>query len=232
MTSTSASRSKIPKLCPRCGAFYQDLSSQTCPQCFARLEVLSDDDAIALIAEQEKRASDPEILRLKAADDEQFREQSFGACFGVALILLATVIIAAIFIISAAHRQARYTAADSHSVSVTQPSSGLPADFDTIIPRKLAGSMRSEEDVDQTLPGTNIAIYHATYTSGDQVFALTSMQATSSHTATLTFAASFAAKQHAPPYLQQEVRTAVAQYSVIGPRNDSLHADVAALSGH
>ena len=211
-------RSPVPKICPRCGAFYQDLASHTCPQCFAKLDLLSDADAAELIAQQEQRARDPEYARLKGAEDEQFKEQSFGACLAVVLVGIA-VLVAAIVLLVVASRRPTPRLVDS---SVSAPRTAglqavLPSDFDIVIPRDLADAVRVSYDAAIALPGTTDLVYHGVYSDGAQVYAVTDPTVTDDQLATLQFAASIAAVQDPPPTILQEVVTSKAHYVVVGP---------------
>ena len=94
------------KVCPRCGAQYQNLKSTTCPQCFAVLVPVDDETAQELTAARREVEESQEFQEVKAADDERFSEQSFGACLGVVVITLVTVILAIVLIVLAAqHRR-------------------------------------------------------------------------------------------------------------------------------
>ena len=95
------------RFCPRCGAFYNNLKSRTCPQCFSRLEVLGDDAAESLSAAIAAHTSDPEAVAAKQAEDERYREQSFGGCLGIAIIGLLTVILSVAIVTAALHMRAR-----------------------------------------------------------------------------------------------------------------------------
>jgi len=92
------------KVCPRCGAQYQNLKSTTCPECFAVLVPVDDATAEELAAARREVVESPEFQEVKAADDERFKEQSFGACLGVVVITLVTLILAIVLIVLAARR--------------------------------------------------------------------------------------------------------------------------------
>ena len=81
------------KVCPRCGAQYQNLKSVTCPSCFAVLVAVDDQTAEELSAARAEVEQTPEFQQVKAEDDEKFREQSFGACLGVVVITVVTLIL-------------------------------------------------------------------------------------------------------------------------------------------
>lgn len=124
------------KFCPRCGAFYSDVRSRTCPQCFAPLEALSDEAAETLTAEQDARSRDPEALALKLADDDKFKQQAFGGCLGIAAVVLVTLVLAIVIVVGAHRRSAPspiHNARTASSASVVR------------LPASLAGSPRSAE---------------------------------------------------------------------------------------
>ena len=97
------------KVCPRCGSQYENFKSTTCPQCFAILVAVDEETAAEMTAARADVERSPEFQETKRADDERFRQQSFGACLGIAALTLATLIIAAALLVSAAHRRTAQT---------------------------------------------------------------------------------------------------------------------------
>jgi hypothetical protein len=167
------------KVCPRCGALYQNLKSVTCPQCFAVLEPVDDATAEELAAARAEVEQTPEFQEAKAADNERFKEQSFGACLGVFAITVATLVFAVILIVSAAHRH-HPPAPNSGGVRVglgpvPDPLTTLPvaaAGLDEVMPPQLSSALgeltRTASDQDLILPGTLTHIDHAIYAANDQ----------------------------------------------------------------
>ena len=235
-TPSSAARIPAPKLCPRCGAFYQDIASQTCPQCFAKLAPLNERDASALIAQQDERALDPEFLKLKQADDEKFREQSFGACLGVGLVLTLMVVVSVVFVVVAAHRRsgtapiAMTTRRYEAQVRSLQSPGAQPADFDRFVPLRLADANRVTADSDLALPGGAAPIYHGQYANGCQVYGVPGRLPSDEQLGALRLAAAFVAEQQKPALIEQEVATAKAQYIVIGPDEPTVRGAADALA--
>jgi hypothetical protein len=220
-------RVTVPKICPRCGAFYQDLTSHTCPQCFAKLDLISDADAEELIAAQERRAAEPEYVALKIAEDETFKEQSFGACFGVAAVALAVIAASVALCVIAVGRErlVSNTAPGPASQSATASpvySGPLPPDFDEIVAPTIGSAHRRSADVSLALPGTITRIYHGVYDNGVQVFAIDNPRATDDQIAMLQFAGAVAAQQHMPALQEQELTTTKAQYVVVGPNERDM----------
>ena len=161
------------KFCPRCGAFYNDLKSKTCPQCFAPLEILTEDVAESLTAEQESRLSDPELAARKLAEDEKFKEQSFGGCLGIATIFLLTLILSVV-IISAAFRHpfsVRSTTSGSRASAVSTTPAVQPGDV--YLPAKL-GSNKRLFSLTPNRFGANgsYPVYMASYSDGIDVYAV------------------------------------------------------------
>ncbi len=159
------------KACPRCGALYQDLKSTTCPQCFARLILVDEQTAKELAQARAEIEASPEFQEAKAEDDERFREQSFGACLGVAVIVLLTAIVSIALVVHAYHR---YGAAKpmTRQVIAGRPvssSSALPAlpvaaaTTEEVLPPTIGPFARKQLEADVTLPGTLTPIDHALY---------------------------------------------------------------------
>ncbi len=159
------------KVCPRCGALYQTLKSSTCPQCFAPLVIVDEETAAELINARAEIESSPEYQAAEAADNEEFREQSFQAVFGVALVALVTIIFIVVLIGFARHRQARISQVRPASVSRTSPASSdilsmLPvaaASLDEVLPAQVGTYQRLVSDQEIVLPGTFIHLDHARY---------------------------------------------------------------------
>ena len=93
------------KVCPRCGCQYENFKSTTCPQCFAILVAVDEATAGELAAARAEVERSDEFKETKLADDERFRQQSFGACLGIAGLTLVTLIVAVVLLVSAAHRK-------------------------------------------------------------------------------------------------------------------------------
>ena len=167
------------KVCPRCGAQYASLKSATCPTCFAKLVTVDDETARELAAARAEVENSEEFQETKEADDEQFRQQSFGACLGVVGITLVTLIVAVILIVAAYHRYGSHAANAPINAAIAK---GSPTDPLTELPvngAKLADVMppllgpdnsetfrRLEMDQDIVLSGTLTPIYHANYLRG------------------------------------------------------------------
>ena len=158
------------KVCPRCGAQYQNLKSTTCPQCFALLVPVDDETAQELTAARREVEESQEFQEVKAADDERFSEQSFGACLGVVVITLVTVILAIVLIVLAAqHRRpaAKQPGLTSVVVQVkAEPQTTLPvaaATLEEVLPPVVGPYQRTAADQATVLTGTLTPIFHAVY---------------------------------------------------------------------
>ncbi len=163
-----------PKFCPRCGAFYRNMPSATCPQCFAHLEVLDQPDAVEVELKAEELRRDPEYLEVKAADDEKYKEQAFGGCFGVVVISLVTVIIAAFLIYAGFHRK------------LPPPPVNQRVSFDaptTVVPAKLAGIARTKMTVTHRSASIAVTTIRASYGLDIDVFATPSNLTAAEHEA-------------------------------------------------
>ena len=165
-----------PKVCPRCGAQYENLKSTTCPQCFAKLVEVDEPFAAELSAARAEVERTPEFQEAKAADDERFREQSFEACLSVALITLVTVVVAVVLIVGAVrHNREAHRTVHSGSpiiggegglVRKGAAPSALPvaaAGIDDVLPPAVGEWHRQSVDSSVTLPGTQVPIFHAVY---------------------------------------------------------------------
>jgi len=161
------------KVCPRCGAQYQNLKSTTCPQCFAVLVAVDDETAQELTEARAAVERTPEFEAVKAADDARFHEQSFGACLGVLVITLVTLILAGTLIAVAAHRH-RATVQPLHvALPVAAPLVGAPeplttlpvaaATLEEVLPPALGPYQRKTVDQGTVLTGTLTPLFHAVY---------------------------------------------------------------------
>jgi hypothetical protein len=166
------------KVCPRCGAQYPNLKSATCPECFALLVPVDDVTAAELAAARAEVEQTPEFRLVKAADDERFKEQSFGACLAVVGITVLTLILGIALIVSAAHR--RRPAPNNGGVGLGKrfplapPGLGagglslttLPvaaATLEDVFPPTLGPYRRLASDQKTVLPGTLTSLFHAAY---------------------------------------------------------------------
>ena len=153
------------KVCPRCGSQYENFKSTTCPQCFAILVAVDEATAEEMAAARAEVERSPEFQQAKTADDERFREQSFGACLGIAALTLATVALVIVLLVSAAHRRTarhfRQTAPKVASARL-EPLTTLPvaaAALDDVLPPTIApysrqscdAAGRTDRDVDPAL---------------------------------------------------------------------------------
>jgi uncharacterized Zn finger protein (UPF0148 family) len=172
------------KVCPRCGTQYENLKSTTCPQCFAILVTVDEATAEELSAARAEVERSPEFQQAKAADDERFREQSFGACLGVAALTLLTIVIAVMLLISGARHRSHRFATPQPTVSVPaplvpEPLTTLPvaaATLNEVLPLSFGPFQRQSSDAATVLTGTLTPLFHAVYHSHGQssvdVFAL------------------------------------------------------------
>ncbi|MEO7720110.1 MAG: hypothetical protein ABIY70_28305 [Capsulimonas sp.] len=171
------------KVCPRCGAQYASLKSATCPTCFAKLVVVDDETAAELAAARAEIENSEEFQETKEADDEQFRQQSFGACLGVVGITLVTLILVVVLIVTAVHKYGRHDKSALTAVATAPISHGAPDDPLTELPvtgasltdvmppqietEEAPAFARRKTDQETVLSGTLTPIYHATYQRGD-----------------------------------------------------------------
>lgn len=160
------------KVCPRCGAQYQNLKSTTCPQCFAVLVPVDDATAQELTTARREVEESAEFQEVKAADDERFSEQSFGACLGVVLITLVTLIVAIVLIVLAAHhRRPAVKLAGIPAITAqikAEPQTTLPvaaATLDEVLPPTVGIYQRTSADQATVLTGTLTTIFHGLYTT-------------------------------------------------------------------
>lgn len=167
------------KVCPRCGTQYENLHSTTCPQCFAKLLTIDEATAEKLSAARAQVEQTPEFQAAKAADDEKFREQSFGACLGVALIFLATCVAVIVLLVHAGRRVGHAghspRAASLSTLLIGRGGHALPmlpvaaAPKEDVLPASVGLSptvpmfTRASVDDAVNLPGTLTRIDHAVY---------------------------------------------------------------------
>ncbi len=157
------------KVCPRCGAQYPNLKSTTCPECFAVLVPVDDATAEELAAARAEVEGSPEFQQVKAADDERFKEQSFGACLAVLAITALTLILGIVLIVTAAHRRNRPAPplVARSAPPTPAPLTTLPvaaATLDEVLPPVLGPYQRLSHDQNTVLPGTLTPLFHAAYT--------------------------------------------------------------------
>ena len=199
-----------PKLCERCEAFFPSIASDTCPQCFAPLTKLTEEQAVKAAEVQVERLKDPKYVERKVEEDERFKEQSFGACLGV-LGLLAGVIVLSIILIAA-------TARWRHSVFM--PSTITNVQFganqsDSLLPPLLDGLTRGAV-MSEPVPNSQQPIYHAFYDQQIQLYVLSTNPLSTSSLNGLRQVVSAVCHQTMPPLISQEVHTKLAYYDIIG----------------
>lgn len=173
------------KVCPRCGAQYANLKSTTCPECFAVLVPVDDTTAEELAAARAEVERSEEFQAAKVADDERFKELSFGACLTVIGITVLTLVLGIVFIVTAAHRRTSYVVKPpgvrgsriSPSSSFPSPSlstvTGTPeplttlpvaaATLDEVLPPSLGSYLRLSRDQTTVLTGTLTSLFHGVY---------------------------------------------------------------------
>ena len=157
------------KVCPRCGSQYENFKSTTCPQCFAILVAVDEATAGELTAARAEVERSPEFLETKAADDERFRQQSFGACLGIAALTLATLIIVVALLVSAAHRHSVKRSSPSAPIAATaakEPLTTLPvaaAGLNDVLPPLIGPYKRQSADASTVLTGTLTPLFHGVY---------------------------------------------------------------------
>jgi hypothetical protein len=228
--ASQSTRQGVSKLCPRCGAFYQDLTSKTCPQCFAKLDLLDDADAASLIAEQERRASDPDILQARSVEDEKFKEQAFGACVSVVFIGLITLIVCAVIVVIATHRFRPRIQLSTNKATQTYINAASIVESDTIMPKQINGSNRTLLDSSLVLPGSLTHVVHAVYSNGVQVYAVSNVDLTDEQDSAFRLAVSFAAKQHTPELTSLDMPTRAMHYIILAPDSGIAGKAAAELS--
>jgi uncharacterized Zn finger protein (UPF0148 family) len=176
------------KVCPRCGSQYENFKSTTCPQCFAILVAVDEATAEELSAARAEVERSPEFQDAKIADDERFRQQSFGACLGIAALTLATLVLVIVLIVSAAHRHsARHSRQVSPKIAAArlEPLTTLPvaaAMLDEVLPPVISPYLRQSRDANTVLTGTLTPLFHGVYAAPAQkpldVYALPAGQPT------------------------------------------------------
>lgn len=160
------------KVCPRCGTQYQNLKSVTCPSCFAVLVAVDDQTAEELTAARAEVERSPEFQQVKTEDDEKFKEQSFGACLGVVVITIVTLILAVVLITAGAHRRSAHSLPRPTiihlSAPILEPLTTLPvaaATLEEVLPTDIGPFKRQAVDQGTVLTGTLTPLFHAVYTT-------------------------------------------------------------------
>lgn len=156
------------KVCPRCGCQYENFKSTTCPQCFAILVAVDEQTAEELSAARAEVERSPEFQQAKLVDDERFRQQSFGACLGIAALTLVTLIVAVVLLVSAAHHRAAHPASIAVATASVkeEPLTTLPVAAATpaeVLPPDVGPFSRQAADADTVLTGTLTPLFHAVY---------------------------------------------------------------------
>ena len=158
------------KVCPRCGSQYENFKSTTCPLCFAILVPVDDATADEMAAARAEVERSPEFQAAKADDDERFRQQSFGACLGIAALTLATVVVAVVLLVAAAHRHTASTHARTVRREIraqrAEPLTTLPvaaAALEDVLPPQLPPYTRLAADSNTVLTGTLTPLFHGVY---------------------------------------------------------------------
>jgi hypothetical protein len=145
------------KVCPRCGAQYPNLKSTTCPECFAVLVTVDDATAEEMAAARAEVEQTPEFQAVKAADDERFKLQSFGACLTVVVISVLTLILGIVLIVSAGHHRNSPPAPNSGGVEIGKALPNSP-----LTPPELGVGGQSSELGAQSDPLTTLPVAAAT----------------------------------------------------------------------
>lgn len=206
-----------PKHCERCDAFYPSISSTTCPECFAYLTVLTDDEAKSLSANVAQRRQDEEYVRQKALDDEHFKEQSFGGCFALLGVMAIACLLAIIFLCTASkHKAAHHTPAGTIQQELPN------AD---ILPPTLGNLGRGQETMIAET-GTPAQLLHCVYGTDIQVYAIPEKGITDKRLATFREIVRAVCVQTNPPLSNEEVHGKMAYYDIIGA-NGGLVGDTA-----
>ena len=159
------------KVCPRCGAQYENLRSTTCPQCFAVLVAVDDATASELTAARAEVERSAEFQEARAADDERFRQQSFGGCLAACAIGLATLVLAVVLLATATRRHSPPArGAVAVQTARAEPLTTLPvaaAGIDDVLPPAAAPYARRSRDSDTALTGTLTRLWHGVYAAPD-----------------------------------------------------------------
>ena len=216
------------KICPRCGNLYEDLKSKTCPNCFAVLEPIDRETAQAVARARAEVEESPEWQAVKAAEDERWRQQSFGACLGVVGIFLATVVLSFVLIAVAARRQRPHplpavtrTAPTPSTQAILSPTPAANAALEEVMPARIGPFVRTLRET-VPLPGLSSSAFHAAYElNGDplrtvEVFAFLNARPPAEQNefaSSVAFAARLQKQAQPPqPFLTQSWR-----YAVLGP---------------
>lgn len=157
------------KVCPRCGCQYENFKSTTCPQCFAILVTVDEETAGEMAAARAEVEGSEEFKETKLADDERFRQQSFGACLSIAALTLVTFIVAVMLLVSAAHRRTAHTVSPLPSrvaIAREDPLTTLPvaaATAEEVLPPEMTPFTRQAVDAGTVLTGTLTPLFHGVY---------------------------------------------------------------------
>jgi len=114
-----------------------------------------------------------EFKETKLADDERFRQQSFGACLGIAALTLLTLIVAIVLLVSAAHRKSAHTenvARPQAKIVREDPLTTLPvaaASLEEVLPVQIGPFTRQSADAGTVLTGTLTPLFHGVYVRRD-----------------------------------------------------------------
>lgn len=155
------------KVCPRCGCQYENFKSTTCPQCFAILVAVDEQTAEELSAARAEVERSPEFQETKLADDERFRQQSFGACLAIAALTLVTLIVAVVLLVSAGHHRASHTASvPLTKAAANEPLTTLPVAAalpEEVLPLNIGPFTRQSVEANTVLTGTLTPLVHGVY---------------------------------------------------------------------
>jgi hypothetical protein len=178
---------------------------------------MTDDQAYALITEQEARSRDPEYLQSRAVEDEAFKERAFGACLMVVGIAFVTVILCVVIIVFGAHRRSMIVKQDGQKPlqTYTNSPSAVPLITGNDLPQYIGGAKIMRLDTSLVLPGSLTKVEQAVYSDGVQIYAVPSVGLSDDQLAALRLAVSFAAKQHTPELLQSEVVSQAGHYIIL-----------------
>ncbi len=208
------------RYCPRCGAFYPSLKSDTCPQCFAKVAIVDEDTTRQLAQIEAAQGDDPEYVAQKARDDERFKEQSFGACLTVILILISTIVCAAVIIsiASRSHRKPIGLVSERNAMLTTTTVTNIASLF----PLGLNGLARISVDKPLSIEGVSIPMYCADYARGVQVYCLPGSDVGLSDQKAFYANVDAAAHSRYPPLAQEEIEKQSEHYGVLAPSADLL----------
>lgn len=224
------------KVCPRCGSMYEDMKSTTCPQCFAKLVEVDLETASEFKAARAEVERTPEFQEAKVADDERFREQTFGACVAVIAIAVITVIVIIVVISIAARRGhhgakqygvAQTTNGVMATSMVDSPMPTAAASIDDLLPKTVGTFTRMESDSSVTLPGTMTHVFHGAYRAAIEkepldAYVISTGASTSEQSAFLSGIAIASQRgSNASGHPRIIFATQHWRYAVIGPATDS-----------